>query len=61
MARVLKYILTQYSLCRWLKTYGQKGIDATQKELKQLHDLDTYEPLNAASLPMQKRKMLSPH
>ena len=43
------------------KTYGQKGIDATQKELKQLHDLDTFEPLNAASLPMQKRKMLSPH
>ena len=43
-AKILEYIPTQYSLEKGLKVFGEKS---TKKELTQLHDLDTFEPIDA--------------
>ena len=55
-AWVLVYILTQYSLGKGLKIYGEKGVQAMKKELTQLHDPDTFEPLDADSLTDHDKK-----
>ena len=36
------------------KVYKEQGEQATKKELKQLHDLDTFEPVDANSLTDHK-------
>jgi Reverse transcriptase (RNA-dependent DNA polymerase) len=51
--------ITQYSLKRGLKTYGQAAIDAVKKELKQLHDRRTMHPIRSSDLShTEKRKTL---
>ena len=50
----------QYSMKKSIKLFGEKGEEATLKELKQIHDMDTYTPITASDLTYeQKRKALS--
>ena len=50
----------QYSMKKGIKLFGEKGEEATLKELKQIHDMDTYTPIAASDLTYeQKRKALS--
>ena len=50
----------QYNLKKGLELFGDKAEVATVKELKQIHDMGTYVPLEAAGLtPEQKAKALS--
>lgn len=37
--------LAQYSMNKGIKSFKQKGIDAIEKELKQLHDRETFSPI----------------
>ena len=46
----------QYSLGKGQKLYGEQAEQATTKELRQLHNLDTFEPANADSLSDCERK-----
>ena len=50
-----KYILTQHSLNKGLKLHGKLGENATKKELKQLHDMATIQPVDA-EMPMEAEK-----
>ena len=52
-AWVLEYVLTQYTLNKDLKLYVKH---ATKKELKQLHDIDIFEPVDINSLTENERK-----
>ena len=43
-----------------IEHFGEKGEEATLKELKKIHDMDTYTPIAASDLTYeQKRKALS--
>lgn len=57
-ARVLKYIMTQHTLTKGLKLYGRQGKQAVQKELRQLHDLHTYEPVDASTLTYKNEEAI---
>ena len=57
-ANVLEYILTQHTLDKKLKLNGTLDEHATRKELKQLHHMDTFEPVDVNSLTNDKRKKL---
>jgi hypothetical protein len=53
-------VLTQFSLKRGLERFGQAGVDAVVKELKQLHDRQTMHPRVAAELSaVEKRNALA--
>jgi hypothetical protein len=53
-------MIHQYNLKKGLELFGDKAETATVKELKQIHDMGTYVPLEAAGLtPEQKAKALS--
>ena len=45
-SRVLEYVMTQYSLNKGLKIFGERSEHATKKELKQLHDMATFKPID---------------
>jgi hypothetical protein len=47
--------MTQHSLKKGIKAFGNAGIEAVLKELQQLHDRKVLEPKNAATLTRMKR------
>jgi Reverse transcriptase (RNA-dependent DNA polymerase) len=56
---VLGFIFTQVSMKRGLKMFGDKGREAVEAELHQLHDRKVMEPVHAESLsPEEKKKAL---
>ena len=40
----------QYSMKKVIELFGDKGKEDTHKELKQIHDMDTYTPIAASYL-----------
>ena len=57
VATVLKFILAQqYSLNRGLKIFGEKGKEATRKELRQIHIMDVTILLDTSSLSDKEKK-----
>ena len=52
-------ILTQYDLSKGLKVFGDPGVAAFLKELKQLHDRMVMDPKNANEMTMSKRRQRS--
>ncbi len=50
----------QYSLKKGLELFGEKAEAATEKELQQIHDMDTYTPMHPDELTkLEKTKALS--
>ena len=50
----------QYALKKGLELFGDKDEEADVKELKQIHDMDTYMPMNPKTLSIEeKNKALS--
>jgi hypothetical protein len=47
---VAHYITTQYSMKKGLKLYKERGVEAINKELSQLHLRDTFEPIHPNEL-----------
>ena len=45
-----------YSLNKKLKKFGDRGKDAAQKEMKQLHDRVVFEPILIAEMTQLERK-----
>ena len=43
-SKIVSTILSQYHVSKGLKIYGEKGVDAVLKELRQLHDRMVIEP-----------------
>ena len=57
---VTQTILSQYSLKKGIRLFGEPGVDAVTKELKQLHDRGVIEPKLPAELTAeQRRRVLS--
>ena len=57
MATVLHYTFAQnYSLNKGLKIFGKRGEEATTKELKQLHEMDAFIPLNPSTLTQEQKE-----
>ena len=53
-------VMTQYSVKKGLKIFGEAGVDAVLSELKQLHDREVIEPVKASGLSREeKRKALA--
>ena len=53
---VVTTCLTQYHLSKGLKVFGQKGIEAVLKELKQLHDWMVIEPQHPEEMSKDEKK-----
>ena len=50
----------QYTLNKGLELFGEKAEEAAVKELKQIHDMDTYTPIDPKTLSTEeKNKALS--
>jgi hypothetical protein len=49
-------VMTQHSLKRGIKVFGNAGVEAVLKELQQLHDRKVLEPKNAATLTQDKKR-----
>jgi hypothetical protein len=45
----------QYTLKKGLEKFGDRAAEATTKELKQIHDMGTYQPLDATKLTKKER------
>ena len=54
--RVLEYILTQHSLNKGLRMYGEQGEFATKKELKQLHHVEIFQPIDPDKLTNEEKE-----
>ena len=48
-------IMTQYSLNKGLKEFGDRGEEAVVKELSSLKDMDTFFPMDAETLTKEQR------
>ena len=46
----------QFSLKAGLKKFGEQGKQAVTKELKQLHDMVTYVPMDVSKMTKEQRK-----
>ena len=55
MQRAVDVIFTQMSAKKGLKKFGDWAAEATTKELKQIHDMGTYQPLDATKLTRKER------
>ena len=51
-ALIFEHVLAQYSLNKGLQIYVKKGDNATKKELKQLHNVATFEPIDPSTLSL---------
>ena len=49
-AHMLHYLMTQLSLKQGIKVWKQAGVDAVHKEMKQMHDLNVFEPVDKSTL-----------
>ena len=54
--RSLEYIMMQYNLAKGFKLYEKQGEQATQKELRQLHDKHTIALADASTLTYKDKK-----
>lgn len=50
------WVFTQYNMKQGIKVFGQGGVDAVMKELKQIVDMDVLEPRLANHLANSERK-----
>eukprot|EP00957_Ditylum_brightwellii_P110880 8457099-Ditylum_brightwellii.AAC.1 len=48
--------MTQYSLKAGLRKFKEKGEAAVMDEFKQIHDRDTFEPLNMEDLTEEQKR-----
>ena len=56
LARTWEYLMTQHNLNQGLKLYGKQGEEAMQKELQQLNDMETFEPVDPHMLTYEEKK-----
>ena len=56
VAMILEYVLTQYSLKQGLAKYGKWAEKATEKELAQIHIMNTIMPLDPSKLSHREKK-----
>ena len=50
-------VMTQYGMKKGLEKFGQKGVDAVEIELKQLHDRKVVKPTNQLSYAQKKASL----
>ena len=50
-------LVQQYGLKKGIELFGEKAYAAVVKELTQIHELDTYEPIMASYLSWEEKKM----
>jgi hypothetical protein len=48
--------MLQYGLKAGIRQFGERGVEAAFKEMKQLHMRDTFLPLNVTDLSKEERK-----
>jgi hypothetical protein len=48
--------MTQHSMKKGIKLFGDAGIEAVLKELKQLHDRKVLEPTDATEMTKEAKK-----
>ena len=56
VSRTWEYLMTQHNLNKGLKLYGKEGEEATQKESQQLHDMETFEPVDPKILTYEEKR-----
>ena len=49
-AQIVNYAMTQYSIRKGLNKFKKSGEAAVEKELKQLHMMSTFTPMNLANM-----------
>ena len=56
-AHIIGFILVQkYGLKKGIEMFGEKADAADVKELKQIHEIETYEPIMASYLSWEEKK-----
>ena len=53
---MLECIVTQHSLSKGLKIYGEQNEFAIKKKLKQLHDMATFQPFDVGKLTEEEKQ-----
>ena len=53
---IIHVILTQYSLKAGMSKFRQDAENAVSKDLRQLHDMETFIPLDPGKLTKQQKK-----
>ena len=51
-------VMTQYSIKKGLKVFGNAGVDAVTSELKQLHDRKVIQPVLPSKMTNEMKRML---
>jgi hypothetical protein len=49
-------VMTQHSMKKGIKAFGEAGVDAVLKELKQLHDRKVLEPTDATEMTRDQKR-----
>ena len=49
-------VMTQLNMKQGIKAFGQAGVNAVQKELKQLHDREVLQPIHAEELSREQKR-----
>jgi hypothetical protein len=49
-------VMTQHSMKRGIKEFGEAGVDAVLKELQQLHDRKVLEPVSVGNMTKEERR-----
>jgi hypothetical protein len=52
--------MTQYSMKKGIQVFGKQGTDAVLKELKLLHDKNTFEPVDPVTMAPEDRRSALP-
>ena len=58
-ATLASTVMTQHSMKKGIKIFGEAGIEAVLQELQQLHDRKVLEPRSATDLSQSEKKQRS--
>ena len=58
-AHIMGLVLVEhYNMKKGLELFGERGDKAVTKELQNIHDMNTYDPMDASKLSYQEKKMI---
>ena len=57
---IVHYIMTQYGIGMGLQKFKEQGVEAVTRELKQIHDLQMFIPMDANALTEEEKKRAIP-
>ena len=51
-------LVEHYNMKKGLELFGEQGDKAVTKEIQNIHDMNTYKPMDASKLSCQEKKII---